>query len=190
MRSCCKAQPSACLPSKLPSAPKSAQRAVFLRASVARPRSYPAPSPPYLEGNGLARSDPLRPLHFRKTHRWAGPGALGRRYRINLRVPGGGKPPPYRCIAGTGARSETTPWSGCLSPAAHPPEAPYSRQTSRTSKPVIANQRARWCGNPLPRKPQACAPRQGRNTGPGKEPASRPVRCCPIAGCTVGGRCV
>ncbi len=33
------------------------------------------------------------------------------------------------------------------------PEAAHPIPTHRTSKSVIANQRARWCGNPFPRKP-------------------------------------
>ena len=47
----------------------------------------------------------------------------------------------------------TAPQGVCLSPDARFPEATHPIRTHRTSKSVIANQRARWCGNPFPRKP-------------------------------------
>ena len=86
---------------------------------------------------------------------------MGRGCQADLQVPGGGEPPPYRCaaVAHTVGRG--------LAPAVSFPEPPRCLQTLRTPKSVIANQRARWCGNPFPCKPQACAPRQGRDIGPG-----------------------
>ena len=40
-----------------------------------------------------------------------------------------------------------------LAPAAHFPEPGHPLHMHRIPKSVIANQRARWCGNPFPRKP-------------------------------------
>ena len=68
--------------------------------------------------------------------------------------------PPYGCAV------EARTVGRGLAPAVSFPEPLRSIQTHRTPKPVIANQRARWCGNPFPCKPQACAPRQGGNGGP------------------------
>ena len=108
---------------------------------------------------------------------------MGRSYRADLQVPGGGEPPPYGCMAGAwwvwmelpgrfaGARRGRAPalrvhgrsrvrWAGCIAgtrivgrgscPRRPLTGTPHPIQTHRTPKPVIANQRARWCGNPFP----------------------------------------
>ena len=82
--------------------------------------------------------------------------------QADLQVPGGGEPPPYRCaaVAHTLGRG--------LAPAVSFPEPPRCLQTHRTPKPVIANQRARWCGNPFPCKPQGLRAPGGAQYWPGQ----------------------
>ena len=62
-----------------------------------------------------------------------------------------------------------------LAPAAHFPEPGHPLHMHRTPKSVIANQRARWCGNPFPCKPQGL-----------RAPAGAQYRPEPMTGLTAG----
>ena len=69
-------------------------------------------------------------------------------------------------------------WAGCiaetrtvgrgLAPAVSFPEPPRCLQTHRTPRPVIANQRARGCGYPFPRKPHGLRAPAGAQHRPGQ----------------------
>ena len=82
-------------------------------------------------------------------------------------------------------------WAGCiaetrtvgrgLAPAVSFPEPPRCLQTHRTPKSVIANQRARWCGNPFPCKPQGLRAPAGAQYWPGGY--DRPGGRCNAAHC-------
>ena len=84
----------------------------------------------------------------------------------------------------------TAPQGVCLSPDARFPEATHPIRTHRTSKSVIANQRARWCGNPFPCKPLILRAPPGAQGGLRAGTAWRPVQCrCAPRNDRLGGEC-